>query len=256
MTEISPRRRFTSRALLLGGALALPLTASITYAESIGEQASLPEPPAPPAAPAAPTAPGAPQPPAPLEMDDQTRAELAEMEQELEEVQDEVAEVEREIVRDEQRQVLRVRRSGSAKDGEKRFERVIRFGKLDLDPADRAAMEKRIEEFRAKYGEVEFDAEAVRARVEAVMASSPKVVMGCLDGQKDTVATRIDADGRKTTVVCQSNAFSMARNSIMMARSAIARDPSLSDAARAEALRSMDEALAEVEASRMEASGA
>ena len=79
---------------------------------------------------------------------------------------------------------------------------------------------------------------------------------GCLDGQKDTVATRIEADGRKTMVVCQANAFSMARNSIMMARRAIARDPNLSDEARTEALRSMDEALAEVEASRKEAGGA
>ena len=48
----------------------------------------------------------------------------------------------------------------------------------------------------------------------------------------------------------------MARNSIMMARRAIARDPNLSDEARTEALRSMDEALAEVEASRKEAGGA
>ena len=88
------------------------------------------------------------------------------------------------------------------------------------------------------------------------MEATPRFVTGCLDGQKDTVATRIDADGRKTMVVCQANAFSMARSSIMMARRAIERDQTLPEEARADALRSMDEALAEVEASRLEAGGA
>ena len=256
MTEISPRRRMASRALLVGGALALPLTASITYAETIGQEIEVPTPPAPPSPSAAPDAPLPPTPPQPGEFDDETREEIAEMEQELDEMQDEVAEVEREIVKDGQRQVIRIRRSGSPDDGAKTVERVITVRKLDKDPADRAAMDKVFSEFRSKHGELEIDAEAMRASVEAIMASSPRVVTGCFDGQKDTVATRIEADGRKTMVVCQANAFSMARNSIMMARRAIARDPSLSDEARTEALRSMDEALAEVEASRKEAGGA
>ena len=256
MTQISPRRRMASRALLMGGALALPLTASITYAETIGQEIEVPTPPAPPTPPAAPDAPLPPTPPQPGEFDDETREEIAEMEQELDEMQDEVAEVEREIVKDGQRQVIRIRRSGSPDDGAKTVEHVITVRKLDKDPADRAAMDKVFSEFRSKHGELEIDAEAMRASVEAIMASSPRVVTGCLDGQKDTVATRIEADGRKTMVVCQANAFSMARNSIMMARRAIARDPSLSDEARAEALRSMDQALAEVEASRKEAGGA
>ena len=256
MTEISPRRRFTSRALLVGGALALPLTASITYAETIGQEIEAPTPPNPPTPPAASDAPLPPTPPKPGEFDDETREEIAEMEQELDEMQDEVAEVEREIVKDGQRQVIRIRRSGSPDDGAKKVERTVTIRKLDIDPADRAAMDKKIAEFRARHGEVEFDAEAMRASVEAIMEATPRVVTGCLDGQKDTVATRIDADGRKTMVVCQANAFSMARSSIMMARRAIERDQTLPEEARADALRSMDEALAEVEASRLEAGGA
>ena len=256
MTEISPRRRFTSRALLVGGALALPLTASITYAETIGQEIEAPTPPNPPTPPAASDAPLPPTPPKPGEFDDETREEIAEMEQELDEMQDEVAEVEREIVKDGQRQVIRIRRSGSPDDGAKKVERTVTIRKFDIDPADRAAMDKRIAEFRAKHGEVEFDAEAMRASVEAIMEATPRFVTGCLDGQKDTVATRIDADGRKTMVVCQANAFSMARSSIMMARRAIERDQTLPEEARADALRSMDEALAEVEASRLEAGGA
>ncbi len=52
MNNTSRRRRITSRILLGGAALALPLTASISYAE-------VPVPPAPPEAPAAPAAPAA-----------------------------------------------------------------------------------------------------------------------------------------------------------------------------------------------------
>ncbi|MEM8725139.1 MAG: M56 family metallopeptidase [Pseudomonadota bacterium] len=66
MTDQTPRRRIAGRALLGFGVLALPLTASISYAES-----QAPEPPAPPAAPlvsaVAPTAPAPPAPPAPPE---------------------------------------------------------------------------------------------------------------------------------------------------------------------------------------------
>jgi beta-lactamase regulating signal transducer with metallopeptidase domain len=57
MTDIPARRRFAGRALLAGAALALPLTASISYAETIA-------PPVPPEAPVAPVAPVAPSAPA------------------------------------------------------------------------------------------------------------------------------------------------------------------------------------------------
>ncbi|MBD3775040.1 MAG: M56 family metallopeptidase, partial [Rhodobacteraceae bacterium] len=69
MSEISPRRRRASRALLAGALVALPLTASITYAEA--PIAPVPPVPAvaPPVAPVAPVAPLAadapPAPPAP-----------------------------------------------------------------------------------------------------------------------------------------------------------------------------------------------
>ncbi|MBB3035119.1 M56 family metallopeptidase [Alteriqipengyuania lutimaris] len=69
MAEISTRRRMAARTLMAGALVALPLTASISYAESL----TAPEPPAPaeapaaPAAPDAPVAPGAPEAPeAPL----------------------------------------------------------------------------------------------------------------------------------------------------------------------------------------------
>lgn len=61
MTDVPPRRRWAGRLMLAGAVIALPLTASISYAEQRGR---LPQPPAPPAPPAAPLAPVAPLAPA------------------------------------------------------------------------------------------------------------------------------------------------------------------------------------------------
>ncbi len=57
MADVSPRRRWAGRLMLAGAVIALPLTASISYAE---QRSRLPQPPAPPAPPAAPLAPVAP----------------------------------------------------------------------------------------------------------------------------------------------------------------------------------------------------
>lgn len=65
MDQPSPRRRLIGRLLIGAGALALPLTASITYA---AVSADAPEPPAPPAAPTAPEAPAAPEAPSAPDM--------------------------------------------------------------------------------------------------------------------------------------------------------------------------------------------
>jgi len=256
MTEISPRRRMASRALLVGGALALPLTASITYAETIGQGIEVPTPPAPPTPPAAPDAPLPPTPPQPGEFDDETREEIAEMEQELDEMQDEVAEVEREIVKDGQRQVIRIRRSGKPGAEQQRVQRIVRFGDLEIEPADRAKLEKALEKFRTEGSAMNVDAERIRAQVESSMSSKTGFELECPEGLREALAKTVDGNGRELTVLCRSNAFSAARSSILQARSAIARDPQLSEKSRTEALRSMDEALAEVEASRKEAGGA
>ncbi|MCB5424313.1 antirepressor regulating drug resistance protein [Altererythrobacter sp. CC-YST694] len=69
MADISPRRRLAGRLMLAGAVIALPLTASVSYAEQgrAEQRSRLPEPPAPPAPPMAPAAPYAPvAPDAPL----------------------------------------------------------------------------------------------------------------------------------------------------------------------------------------------
>lgn len=67
MSDISARRRWAGRSLLLAGALALPLTASVTYAEDADLAPEAPDAPEAPLAPSAPAAPEAPEAPEPLE---------------------------------------------------------------------------------------------------------------------------------------------------------------------------------------------
>ena len=80
MSDVSPRRRLAARALIIGALAALPLTATVSYAERM----VAPQPPAPPAAPeapalgvpdapAAPDAPLPPEPPEPGEVSETTR---------------------------------------------------------------------------------------------------------------------------------------------------------------------------------------
>ena len=171
-------------------------------------------------------------------------------------MQDEVAELEREIVKDGQRQVIRIRRSGKPGAEQQRVRRIIRFGDLEIEPADRAKLEKALEKFRTEGSAMNVDAERIRAQVESAMSSKTGFELECPEGLREALAKTVDGNGRELTVLCRSNAFSAARSSILQARSAIARDPQLSEKSRTEALRSMDEALAEVEASRKEAGGA
>ena len=68
MSDISPRRRIAARALMIGALAALPLTASISYAEELSAPEAPPEPVAPlaqaaPVAPLASEAPAAPDAP-------------------------------------------------------------------------------------------------------------------------------------------------------------------------------------------------
>lgn len=58
MSDLSPRRRLAGRTMIAAALLALPLTASVTYAAA--DQSEPPAPPAAPEAPAAPTPPAAP----------------------------------------------------------------------------------------------------------------------------------------------------------------------------------------------------
>jgi bla regulator protein BlaR1 len=272
MTEISPRRRFAGRALLAGAALALPLTASITYAETIAPQApAAPEAPVAPGAPAAPAAPAAPLPPAAPVVPEAPDfdAEFAHTERSLAESERELERAEREMDRTE-RKIRDFERAVESGDTRRMAQHRIEWnGKEwdDMSPAERERFKDEMKALRGKLGEggelrQEMEqlrrelgpngemqreiqmavAEARNARATA-MAHAPRVVMECKD-KENYLTTEHGADGRVTMFVCESNAEKLALSALRTARSTIASERNLTGMQRAEALRSIDEEIA------------
>lgn len=261
MADISPRRRLAARALLAGAALALPLTATVSYSRVTA-------PAAPPAAPgvlAAPESPAAPEaPPAPplpgvgLEHEFTAIEQGFEAaEQGLESAETEMLEIEHHIETTDGRSTLNQRISWNGKDWN------------ELTPAEREAAKQHLRETRAQLAEngdlrrdmenlrrdlaenvqmrreisiavAEADAAAAQARAEA-----PRVVMACKDST-NYATTQQNADGGITMYVCEANAEKLALNALRTARSTIASERNLTRAQRAEALRSIDQEIADL----------
>ncbi|MCA0911241.1 M56 family metallopeptidase [Qipengyuania gaetbuli] len=258
MSDISPRRRLAGRATLASAFLAVPLTASVCFAEA----AAAPTPPAAPEAPltwvmpvpAAPLAPPAPDAPPAPEVDEDVDVDIDIQ-------QDGEVRVERRVIVD--------------KDGERR---VVRRFRRDMSEEERAELEADLAEMEADLAEMRADtamshanmrreitlavaeahAEASEARAEAMAAageaiamsdiaraSAPRVVMKCKD-KTNIVATEVDGKGRTTMFVCEANADKIALTAVKSARKAIAADRNLSDSERAEALRAIDKEIAEL----------
>ena len=262
MSDISPRRRLAGRATLASAFLAVPLTASVCFAEATAAPAPPPAPEAPltwvmpvPAAPLAPPAPEAPEAPDAIEDVDVDVDNAPEVR------------VERRVVVDRDVVVER--------DGERR---VIRRYRRDMTAEERAELEADLAEMEADLAEMraesalskanmrreitlaisEAHADAAEARAEAMeaaaeahagaalaLASAPKVVMRCKD-KTNIVATEVDARGRTTMFVCEANADRIALSAMKSARKAIASDRNLSASERAEALRALDQEIADL----------
>lgn len=245
MSRLSPRRRWAGRALLGAGLLALPLTASISYAATEpATDAQVSEPPAPPALPAAPDGPDAP--PAPGEP--------------------RVVVIEKRIKHDggEEEVVEHVIRGG---DGNEKIRIMMRD--LSGGPGgglDRETIEKHFEalksgkkaEREAAIAALRADMEARRARGDVMMLRRdlgappppmpPVMVMsGCKPGSSDTVETSEDKDGRTRVMICQTRIADTARAGLKDARAGleearaeIAGDKSIPEATRKRVLQSLD----------------
>ena len=234
MTDISRRRRIAGRALVAAAVLALPLTASITYAE-------IPAAPEAPAAPLAPLPPGyaqAPEPPAPP---------LAPAAPETLEDADEQRVV---VVRNKDgettRQVLRKVRSEDGMafyaDGkplsEEEFEaRMAEFG-------DRMeGLDERLETLLKDIPEGDRRRVAVnRVRLGERLAVVPVVRMSC-DGEGGT-SESTTPDGKRVIRICERRIKGDALFGLRRAREQIARDTEMSETVRAEVLRSLDQEIA------------
>lgn len=244
MSDISPRRRFAGRALLACAALALPLTASISYAEARQDAPPPPE---------APLSPEASLPPA---LDIETEPELRSADAAMAQADREVAEAEREAAEGERRVVVRrISKSG----GPVRMERRVYHGDRLLTEdisgdrdhymtaEERAELERDLAEMRRDLAESrrEINREVRIAVAEAHAGSraaahvGPRVVNSCRNPDQP-VTSETDDHGRTTLYVCESANNRIAVSALRHAREGIAHDPHMAKDVRAEVLRSVD----------------
>ena len=245
MSDLSPRRRMAGRALLGAGLLALPLTASITYAAGEGvlsapEVPEVPEPPAPPAPPAppsapdAPEAPEAPEPPAVVLMSRDGKGG---------------AEVTEHVWRDADGKERRVKmvfrnapeaealaRDMEARGGARAADHQAMMAELraGLAEADRALADlpRIIEEAMA-------ESEAARAEGQRRVV----VKHECKPGSGEVTETTAKG-GVQVISICRSRIMAEARQGLVEARAEIAADKDIPEDTRKQILRTLDAQIA------------
>ncbi|MCX9148771.1 M56 family metallopeptidase [Erythrobacter sp. WG] len=244
MSEPSPRRRLAGRALLGAGLLALPLTASISYAasETPAEVPQAPEPPAPPAPPSG--GPDLPPPPPPpgepqvfvLDTRDGDGAGTTE-------------EVTEKVWRDADGKENRVRivmRTAPGEPGPDREAMKRRFEALRS--ADRAEREAAIAELRAEAEAMRARGDMMRLRIAPPRPPMPPsgvlpplpplppvmVTSGCKPDSSEMVDTSEDKDGRTRIMICQQRIADVARAGIEESRAGLAEARAGLEEARAE----------------------
>ncbi len=242
MSDISPRRRFAGRALIAAGVLALPLTASITYAESLTapEAPAAPEapvvaaaPPAPPAPPSAVTAPTPPTPPAPptaLMLQAAAEAEAAADERDVRVIR---------IVRDEES-------DGEGKRTKKVERRIITSDGRKLTEEERAEILAELDEGLAEMNEAMEEAhrEHKRAMIEMENARGEltRISVKCdSDGKRNRWT---DDEGRQHVMLCTSEIMAQALDGLKEARAAIARNREMDAEIRKSVIEALDQQIA------------
>ncbi len=263
MTDVSARRRWAGRLLIAAGALALPLTGSISYAQDDAAAAPVPPVPTVPssvlAAPAPPAPPAPPEAPAaPIDGDGHRVVRMSSM------VGNGADGSEKRIVfRDGE--AMTARESAEFAADMKDYARDMADYRRDLadharDQRDHASdmadfhrdMAEMQRDLAREQGEIQREVQMViasaHADARAAIASAPRVTMACRDGQKD-VAQTVMKGGRETIYICNRLAMAEARGAIAEARADLARSRQdvrgahgMSAADRARALRALDAA--------------
>lgn len=233
MSDISTRRRNAGRALMVAGLLALPLTASISYANA----------PAAPIAPAVPVAPVAgiapPAPPVPpLPFLFQSAPDDVEVE--VETTEDGKHEVH--VIR----KVEHSGEEGHEKDVH-RERRVLFMG--DGDKLSQEERDKILAEVRASLDEADIEIEEARKEMRTAIIEMEnakhgltKVSIQCRGGDKG--AEWRASDGATVTRLCTSEVMASAIDGLKQARAEIARNSEMDAQIRAEILKSLDEKIA------------
>tara|TARA_B100000678_G_scaffold173420_1_gene144700 strand:+ start:202 stop:1920 length:1719 start_codon:yes stop_codon:yes gene_type:complete len=284
MSDISPRRRIAARVLTIGALAAMPLTASISYAET-AMGAEVPDAPPSPAAPTAPVALEAPvAPEAPLAPVAPTAPEQVFTIKDEDGGKSRTIEVERKVVTDDAGQSTEhtsYKINGREATPKERAKLEVQVKKLSAkaEKSERAASKWRVKADRMrakaeKEWQAEFAEEWADARIELreemedvrrelsetgeldkqTRLELAKAVDGIRDVRFDCGAGErplqewIDADSEKAIASCVNVALASAKGALAQARRSIERDRSLSERERAEALRSLDEAMREFSA--------
>jgi len=235
MNDISPRRRMTARALLAVGVLALPATASITYAEVRAQD--VPVAPLPPAPAAVPEVPGVPEPATIVE-----KIELA---------PDSAGEPRRKVV------IVR-RESQDGEAAHKEVERRTHVIRMDdkMSEEERAKLQAELSEsMKAMHHELAAAKEARRlAMVEMRrgLEGLRRVEVKCVDG--GTGATLDMRDGKRATLPCKTQVHAQATahalTGLSEARASIAANKDMDERIRQEVLSSLDAEIARLQAEK------
>jgi beta-lactamase regulating signal transducer with metallopeptidase domain len=249
MSDVSPRRRMFGRLLLAGGALALPLTASFSYAaaqDAPAQAVPVPPseaPPAPPIPPAPPAAPGAPETPVPPQAPH--------------------------LERHEQRFILRHGGDNPAIADDDLGPGEHHVFKMRIDGPLTPEQKKHFEDMRKmweKKGAVWQKMGKEREKMEFALADTaahmPVVSDDCAQAGGDVSRSWTDKDGRPHVVICERRVreraemgqhmalmgMDHARMSLHQARDTIAANNEMSDSVKREVLADLDREIARLDA--------
>lgn len=260
-------RKMTSRLLLGTAVLALPLTASVSYAESVAPQSpqslqsSKPAAPAAPQSPNAPAAPDAPQVPAPP----QPPEDMREREVTIITVDPDTAETETLdfktdkddlgtiTVQGKDVMVLRKFEKGDARPVKKRFQtvKIVNSGEM-MDEAEMEVIMTQVrDELAAADRDLKDGLEELRIELKALenreeWSARDKegrtiITMEC-DSSSDEVATTSQLeDGTTKVLLCQSRIMAHALTGLEQARAAIAANREIKGQMRREILNELDQ---------------
>lgn len=268
MSDPTPRRRMAGRALLCAGLLALPLTASISYAasESIAAVPQPPQPPEPPAPPAAPpvpvppSAPDAPEPPTPptppqppeppavIVLHGKAGAEVTEhVWRDHDGKERRVKIVTR---RDRETAEAGAEAESEAKADARRARADAAMSKADAE-AMRAAVrtalaeaDKALADLPVIIADARAHADAANAEARAAGSSARVIVRQECKPGSDEVSESSTANGVQVISICQRRVMASARRGLEEARAEIARDKDMPAETRKMLLRTLEAQIA------------
>lgn len=233
MNDISQRRRWTGRLMMGAALLAIPLTASYSYAESI-PSVKVPEAPAAPAAlstsgtvvdapkpPVAPHAPAmlqdAPEPPEPGTATDADTQVFV-----IRDIEEDEDGKKHKVIRGERKIVIK----GDEKMTREEREELMKELREELAEVE-VEVKEAMQEVRLAVLEMDQDGQKVKIRTE------------CKDG--DGHGEWTDKDGTKVIHICKSQVMASALTGLKSAREAIAKNTDMDKSMRDEVLQALDE---------------